>query len=131
MGVEELCVFISGLAQAKLLTSSINRRVRITAISFPVPLAKTRQVFPQLNQGRTLEGQPERKAHLSVRAPALYFLSRRTTAVRNLRVLLALALVSVATWAVPQSGPAIGDHLPAHHPQHITGPDAGTDTCPV
>jgi hypothetical protein len=50
---------------------------------------------------------------------------------RNLRVLLALMLVSLATWAVPQSGPAIGERLPAHHPQHITGPDAGTDTCPV
>lgn len=50
---------------------------------------------------------------------------------RKLRVLLTLAVITVASWAVPKSGPAIGDNLPAHHPQHVTGPDAGTDTCPV
>ncbi|MBN9415381.1 MAG: hypothetical protein J0I12_08060 [Candidatus Eremiobacteraeota bacterium] len=50
---------------------------------------------------------------------------------RKFRVLLTLAVVAVASWAVPKSGPAIGDKLPAHHPQHVTGPDAGTDTCPV
>ncbi len=50
---------------------------------------------------------------------------------RNFRVLLMLAAVALASWALPKSGPAIGDRLPANHPQHVTGPDAGTDTCPV
>lgn len=48
-----------------------------------------------------------------------------------LRTLTLLLLVSVALYAQPASGPAIGDGLPAFHPQHVTGPDAGTDTCPV
>jgi hypothetical protein len=48
-----------------------------------------------------------------------------------LRTLILLLLVTVAGFAQPQSGPAIGDRLPAFHPQHVTGPDAGTDTCPV
>jgi len=39
-----------------------------------------------------------------------------------------LALLSAQLgWAQP----AIGGNTPAYHPQHVTGPDAGTDTCPV
>lgn len=50
-----------------------------------------------------------------------------------MRILRALPLLLLLTLGVQSqsSGPAIGAHLPAHHPQHITGPDAGTDTCPV
>lgn len=29
------------------------------------------------------------------------------------------------------SGLKPGEMTPAHHPQHITGPDAGTTICPV
>ena len=29
------------------------------------------------------------------------------------------------------SGPAVGANLPAFEPTHVTGPDAGTETCPV
>lgn len=27
--------------------------------------------------------------------------------------------------------PPVGGNTPPYHPQHVTGPDAGTDTCPV
>ena len=50
------------------------------------------------------------------------------------RLLLPLVLmltVLPCLAAGPDSGLAIGEHAPAHHPAHITGPDAGTDTCPV
>lgn len=30
-----------------------------------------------------------------------------------------------------ESGLAVGERTPAYNPQHVTGPDAGTDTCPV
>lgn len=46
-------------------------------------------------------------------------------------VLGALTLLAGASWAELASGLAVGANTPAHHPQHVTGPDAGTDTCPV
>lgn len=41
-------------------------------------------------------------------------------------------LLVAATLAEPvSSGLKVGERTPAHHPFHVTGPDAGTDTCPV
>lgn len=48
---------------------------------------------------------------------------------KNLFILL--CLLTLPALADIQSGLAVGEHAPAHHPQHITGPDAGTDVCPV
>ncbi|CAN0379134.1 unnamed protein product [Phaeothamnion confervicola] len=45
-------------------------------------------------------------------------------------LLLLLVLMTGAAFA-DASGLNVGDKTPAHHPQHVTGPDAGTDTCPV
>ena len=49
------------------------------------------------------------------------------------RAALPLALVAamLPALATPNSGLAVGETAPAHHPKHITGPDANTDTCPV
>jgi hypothetical protein len=49
------------------------------------------------------------------------------------RIFACAALVAsmLPALARPNSGLAIGDKTPAHNPQHITGPDAGTHTCPV
>jgi hypothetical protein len=30
----------------------------------------------------------------------------------------------------PESGLNVGDRTPAFHPQHVSGPAKGTDTCP-
>ncbi len=30
----------------------------------------------------------------------------------------------------PESGLKVGDRVPAFHPQHVSGPLKGTDTCP-
>ena len=49
--------------------------------------------------------------------------------------LLAVALVAVLggiAWAEDvDSGKAVGENLPAYNPQHLAGPDRGTNTCPV
>ena len=45
-------------------------------------------------------------------------------------LLLLMLLVSTACLA-KVSGLEVGETTPAHRPQHITGPDANTDTCPV
>lgn len=45
-----------------------------------------------------------------------------------------LLLLLLAVWAQAEpvtSGLKVGQRAPAHHPFHVTGPDAGTDTCPV
>lgn len=47
-----------------------------------------------------------------------------------MRILLMFLLLCLGA-AAENSGPPVGTRLPAHHPQHITGPDAGTDVCPV
>ena len=44
---------------------------------------------------------------------------------------LLVLLLAMTAWAGPQSGLNIGEACPAYHPQHVTGPDANTDTCPV
>lgn len=50
---------------------------------------------------------------------------------RILRLFL-LLLCALPAWAAPlQSGPEVGGNTPPFHPTHVTGPDAGTDVCPV
>jgi len=44
---------------------------------------------------------------------------------------LALALPLVASAHGTKSGPGVGDMVSAFEPTHVTGPDAGTNTCPV
>ncbi len=41
-------------------------------------------------------------------------------------IALALPVMALA----PQSGLNVGEKVSAYHPQHVSGPDAGTDTCP-
>ena len=45
-------------------------------------------------------------------------------------LLVLLVLLAGAAFA-DTSGLAVGDKTPAHYPHHVTGPDAGTDICPV
>lgn len=53
----------------------------------------------------------------------------------TVKTYLALLLLLFTSFALAepalQSGLAPGDRAPAHNPNHITGPDAGTTTCPV
>ena len=42
-----------------------------------------------------------------------------------------LVLLLSAAGAANTSGLEVGQVTPAHHPQHITGPDINTDVCPV
>ena len=44
---------------------------------------------------------------------------------------LAVGCASKPSGPKPLSGLAIGSHCEAHHPTHVSGPDKGTDTCPV
>lgn len=56
---------------------------------------------------------------------------------RYLHVLLLLLAVAVgcagkpATGPKPLSGLPLGARTEAHHPTHVSGPDKGTDVCPV
>jgi hypothetical protein len=46
-------------------------------------------------------------------------------------ILFLLLLTFSPISAEVNSGLVVGERAPAHHPTHITGPDAGTDICPV
>ncbi len=50
-----------------------------------------------------------------------------------LLVLFAVAVGCAGAPAGPKplSGLPIGARTEAHHPNHVSGPDKGTDTCPV
>ena len=52
-----------------------------------------------------------------------------------MRKILAMAAVLVAVLLLPaladvQSGLDVGNPTPPFHPQHVAGPDRGTQTCP-
>lgn len=48
------------------------------------------------------------------------------------KVLILLMLLVVAGSAQTlTSGLQKGENTPPHHPNHVTGPDAGSDVCPV
>lgn len=47
------------------------------------------------------------------------------------KLLILLLLLCAPAMAQANSGLGVGDKTPAYHPKHITGPDGGTDTCPV
>jgi len=42
-----------------------------------------------------------------------------------------LLLATAVSAETLTSGLSVGEMAPAHNPRHITGPDAGTDVCPV
>lgn len=46
-------------------------------------------------------------------------------------ILTVLLFATVASADSITSGLDVGDNTPAHNPQHITGPDAGSTVCPV
>ena len=47
------------------------------------------------------------------------------------KLFLLLLLLCAPALAQTDSGLAIGGKTPPYHPKHITGPDAGSDVCPV
>lgn len=53
---------------------------------------------------------------------------------KTLRNLLALTVLVCSSFAVTnqgvESGLAVGAGTPAFHPQHVAGPDKGTNACP-
>jgi protocatechuate 3,4-dioxygenase beta subunit len=51
--------------------------------------------------------------------------------IKLLGVVAATAFGTLLTWSGISSGPNKGDTLSAFEPSHVTGQDAGTDTCPV
>jgi len=45
--------------------------------------------------------------------------------------IFAIVAATTALFGGPKSGPEVGAMVFAFEPTHVTGPDAGTDTCPV
>lgn len=47
-----------------------------------------------------------------------------------IKTLLAAIVAASALSLAPESGLKVGDNVSPFHPQHVTGPNKGTDACP-